>query len=188
MVIFKMIIIDLTADYIVSIDIRIKHFAYCVLFNDKIVEWKSVQLDLEGPGYRPKVFIDALKTRLGGSKFLPCSHVFIERQMNLAPGGGIGAFQHLTNLAIEALLYATCEAKFDSVSLVAPTSVDKFWAALYPEVHEPTPKKTSITWTMKCIEDGKVSFGDGLLEMFHQSRKKDDLADCLLQAIYAASL
>lgn len=171
-------IIDLTSDDvcdIVSVDIGSKNFAYICFKNGKIKNWELLNLNLP-KNYTPNVFFAKfakVSTKLNsfiGEKTV----LLVERQMNNSPRG-----MHknvVVNLLVEAYLFSSFMPICKCLS-ISPEEVRKHFQLKRCE----NKKKSSIEKVIDYLESSKFA---SWLQFFNGNKKKDDLADSLLQAVY----
>jgi len=186
---------------ILSFDVGIKNLAYCIFNSDtlKIVEWDIIDLNVEGfSGKIPSglynstakaandIHITLIKRLDTLPILLEVDYIVIEKQPSFNPkmriiGGCLQSYFYIRGIVDRTI----CPIK--SIEFFSPKHKLKCYTG--PELHLESKvkskyaqtKKMGILIAKKKLEefDENVTF----IEKFETSKKKDDLADCYLQAI-----
>jgi hypothetical protein len=169
---------------ILSFDVGIINLAYCI-FNSqtcKIVEWEVITLQ-ESSNYS-KLYINLIKALDSRPFLLNVDTVIIEKQPSFNPKMRIigGCLQ--TYFFIRGVVDRT-ESPINSVDFFSPKHKLKCYSG--PELKVTGKSKYSQTKKMGVLiarsKLDEYSDSENFKSIFEQSKKKDDLADCYLQAI-----
>ena len=172
---------------LISIDPGLKNLAFCVVTSTvHIVSWKRVNL-FERDNvltYSPKTYSMAVRmaftTMAAAARRVEARQVtvIIERQPTKV------RFQsnvHHRVIAVEAMLHALAVESGFECEEYAPQIVSR----LFKLRGERSKKKASSSLVEQLLQSDEclISSEGGLIEAFENSVKKDDLSDCLLQAL-----
>jgi hypothetical protein len=175
---------------VISWDIGIKNLAYCVMSGDyKIHEWDIITLQQDCK----KINVDLLTQRLLqilDDRFLDRSdftHVLIENQ----PSMKNPVMKSIQNIIYTFFHYIKLKHKFDyAVKLVSATSKLKVQSQVQiPDTilkiknKYAQKKKRAVFLCEYLLSDIVTNTGD-FRSYFSGSKKKDDLADCLLYNVW----
>ena len=163
--------------FLVSIDIGRKNLAVCILecVQRKVVFWRNFDVNLKA--YNPIVYRKQLEKIFLS---LPKGHIYVvERQM----------FKATKNCFIECILHSMIAYRLNHLPVpVNPRAVANFFALRDGKYFK---KKDAVFVCKQILKDEKnaaIKFGnESLRSAFLESKtteKMDDLADCLLQALY----
>jgi hypothetical protein len=176
---------------ILSIDLGIKNFALCSINTDyKINEWKRLEVEL--PEYYDPVSF-ALKIRdlvkdsiepllLGDILNESSTVVLIERQRHRTRGAAALSESILKVNFIEVQLHCFLLGK--SIS-VLPDYVSKYFGIQKKKDVKKSKKKAAIELVEVLLSNENSFLGKenpNMLKRFQDEKKKDDMADALLQA------
>ena len=188
---------------IVSFDIGYRNLAHVKLdHHNSVVEWVRTDLQLED--FHPSKTVPVIRNYMKQC-ILPMlddgvETIMLEQQryrQNSAPN----VFEHTIRVnSIEAMLwyalYEAVDGRSISLESISRQAVDRMWRSEWEEVH-PLPEDTSAPQRNRHKKIACVKLVDHWLdegERIHLSRpelkatfkaekKKDDMADCLLQAM-----
>lgn len=148
---------------ILSIDPGIKNLSFCIIDEVKIYEWKNIDLNkFEG------TMCEKLSFCLNNYDFSKCDIVLIERQPSI-------------NKKTVAIVHYL-EMYFINYAVILYNSKNKlkhYKGDKYDHLKSKyyRNKKMSVDMCTKLILKNSPFY-----DFFHNSKKKDDLADCFLQA------
>ena len=159
---------------ILSFDIGLKNFAYCVLSHDgkTIHHWENMNITAEANDTtndkRCLLIYTKLTERM--SKFEDCDIVLIERQMNK------------TMMIISAFveMYFTTHGK-EVVTYNASNKLENMEGNKKGKRNYSNRKKLSVELTKAFLKDNPQD--KEIVDMFYGLTKKDDASDALLQAV-----
>lgn len=175
-------VIDLTeeaaTERVLSIDIGSKNLACCLMEGEKILMLKLANLNVPSK-YSPLMYVSAAEEWLS-SLGLPfgCT-VLLERQMTGSPRrkGFSNANGHIHDLLL-GLVYP----RFREVFEILPKRVAAHWnieGLTYAK-----KKRSGIEIVRGLQQSYPEMFSKSALDYFEACQKKDDLADCILQALF----
>lgn len=147
--------------------------------NGKILNWELRNLEFPSQ-YNPSKYFKILDKYFQELKpsLRRSAIVLIERQLNGTVQGFNCSLR--TNLLIEALLFAIIGKEFSCFS-VLPQNVSKFFAL----ESGARKKQSAVAKALEMLKQDKLN--DKWEHFLIDQRKKDDLADCFLQALYFKS-
>lgn len=160
---------------LVSVDIGLKNLAVTHLNGKKISQWAKYDLMLDKT-YDPVSYARLLSEFINGFDFGDASFV-IERQRYRTMGRSAVCDRIIHLASVEVQLHTLLLHKTRAVE---PQKV----AAYYNLSPGPQKKKDSVEIVENWIKEGtdRLDFGD-YRNVLKSSKKKDDLADSLLQAV-----
>jgi len=186
--------------FIVSIDVGSTHFAFCIVDRQTshVTEWDSLDLSqlengmpsvLRGchqTGMRLKQWLNQVESRYGNDY-----SVVIEGQY-IAPRNNYN--KHLlSNMMIESQVAALFAGHCESLT---SNLVSSFIKRIYPDhtvansssYNYKSKKSSAVNLVLAILKTGSFAgesftVSTGLEESFLSCKKKDDLSDCLLQAL-----
>jgi hypothetical protein len=170
---------------ILSIDVGYRNLAICLLEDGRVVEWEVIDAIKENQGLPKRgndpIIIGLVTKSLWArqEKLLSADIVVIEKQPSRARvmrvlEGAIVAFFHMCRLAVP-----TCKvAKIDSFSARVKFEEYEHRLELKGKTKYAARKKASVEL---CTEYLKASGQES--ELFQKVKKRDDLADALMQGV-----
>jgi hypothetical protein len=170
---------------ILSIDVGYRNIAYVVITPEmKILAWHLTELNVDDT-YIPKQFANATRSFI---ESLPYEHGFatclIERQRFRSNGIGIIPEPILRGNVVEALLHAFLPLKQVQVESISPTHTKLQFLSAFNAQTNSTKKASAVTLVKALLSrPDLLQCSPVLRTYFMESSKKDDLSDCLLQAL-----
>ncbi|ORX46740.1 ribonuclease H-like protein [Hesseltinella vesiculosa] len=187
---------------VLSFDLGYRNLAFVVMDRHQCIQhWELVDLSMpKGYSYHPSVFLPLVRDRLVNGRIAPLLNqpnlaidaVLVEQQ-RARTGGSAIVFEHTLRVnTVETILWTTLTQMAPAIpKLAVPRRlVDETWtkdASLVDELTTPqlASKKRMGTHLMTAwLEQGKVTcVDDAMKQQFINAKKKDDLSDCLMQAL-----
>lgn len=156
--------------YIIAIDVGIKNLGICVfdLVKGQVVYWKNESLVPPGGKYIPMLNVQYVKDFIDRHKFYfeAAAQVIVERQMRC------------NMRIIEALLQSTF---YDRCLIISAHSVKKQYDLSTNNYRG--NKLKAVEFMTAFSQRNPTVFAEGVLQAL-DTRKKDDLADSFLLALY----
>jgi hypothetical protein len=191
---------------VLSFDLGYRNLAYCHLSRDaKILDWARVDLDL--PSFHPSVIAPVVRQFIRNKVLnnLKVADMVLVEQQRARSGGSFAVLESTLRVnCVEAVLWGgLCEAA-DLVKRpelkMAPLirqSVDRVWQAELDAVILENPqrfskikagyyhkKQAGSLLVQKWLDTNTVvNCSEEFKTMFGAEKKKDDLSDCLIQAL-----
>lgn len=191
---------------IISFDLGYRNLAYCHLNKDaKILDWARVDLDL--PSFHPSVVAPIVRQFIEDrvqANLKTTDRVLVELQ-RARSNGGHGVLEHTLRVnCVEAVLWAGLYEYVDKMkrphiqmTALNRRTVDMLWQPQLDQIILEYPdkfkklkpgyyykKRASMLLVEQWIEtDTEVQCNDHFKAMFEAEKKKDDLSDCLIQAV-----
>lgn len=162
--------------YIVSFDIGVKNLAYCYTNNEEILEWSII--DISGKDI----------TEISQTCMKKLYDIFNDKQINKVLIENQPVQKNPKMKSIQIMVYSffvnqkiNSNKEIDNILLVSATNKNKYTLKYDIEVPKCSTKyletkKRSIACTKLIIEQN-----ENWSTYFNSHKKKDDLADCLLQ-------
>lgn len=164
---------------IVSIDIGIKNLAICVIDESlKIYDWKVIDISSSSKKTEISDLATNIYSGLDNNDWSDINHVLIENQPVL---------KNPTMKTVQILVYGyfhslkmRCVSELDVrfISARSKLTVDNVVTCTKYKTKYKNSKMSSVLTTFEYLKD------HDMLCVFTDSKKKDDLADCFLQAVY----
>lgn len=182
-------IIDLTRDnIIISIDVGEVNLAYCVLdLSDvskvKVIDWKRVEVRIDGKSVSPETIglpISNLIKKLVNLYSADCIHALIEKQLRYQ-GNPATQYRIFLNGVVESALHTAFQMVGITALSMNPKEV-KQYHGIQGQTRE-QKKADAVNLVHELIETDAVEVTDEIRQYFLGSSKKDDLAECFLQAL-----
>ena len=122
---------------------------------------------------------------------LPSADMYILEEQSHRIGGGSGFLGISLRLrALEAMTYGVLRSKNSHVYSILPVRVSNYLELSETKAKSKLKKKKAVALVQQLLLEGKETpFGDIVtaseeqLNYFSSQKKKDDLSDCLLQAV-----
>lgn len=169
---------------VLSFDVGIINLAYCIFdsVSLKIIHWEIITLDNTAANYS-KLYINLIKALDQRPHLIDVDNVLIEKQPSLNPKMRIVAGCLQTYFFIRGVVDST--KPIDTVEFFSPKNKLKCYTG--PELAVPGKSKYAQTKQRGVLiaKSKLTEFHEPLerLYFFENSKKKDDLADCYLQAV-----
>ena len=169
---------------VLSFDVGIINLAYCIFDSVtlKIVHWEIITLDNTAANYS-KLYINLIKALDLRPHLIDVDNVLIEKQPSLNPKMRIVAGCLQTYFFIRGVVDST--KPINTVEFFSPKNKLKCYTG--PELTVPGKSKYAQTKQRGVLiaKSKLIEFHEPLerLYFFENSKKKDDLADCYLQAV-----
>jgi hypothetical protein len=180
---------------VISFDLGYRNLAYCHLSkNGEILDWRLVDLELDS--FHPSAIAPIVK-KLVKTSIVPQlkdAQAIIVEQQRARTGSGVSVLEATLRVnCVEAVLWTALVYEFANAAIIMKPirrqAVDRvFQDELDAIISEkgPTYKKKKATSSMvqSWLDSGTVVQCEAHLKaMFNQEKKKDDLSDCLTQAL-----
>jgi hypothetical protein len=168
---------------ILSFDVGIINLAYCIFDTStkKILHWEIITLDNSASNYS-KLYINLIKALDNREHLLEVDHVLIEKQPSLNPKMRIIAGCLQTYFFIRG---AVDRKTISNVEFFSPKNKLKCYTG--PELTVPGKSKYAQTKQRGVLiaKSKLTEYSEPIdrIHFFENSKKKDDLADCYLQAV-----
>lgn len=189
---------------VLSFDLGYRNLAYCRLDKDaKILDW--ARIDLELPSFHPSVVAPIVRDFLADrvTPNLPGTDTVLVEQQRARSNGSHTVLEHTLRVnCVESILWcglyeARDKHKHIMMTPVPRQTVDRVWQPELDQVALENPqqfarlkkgtyhkKRATTLLVQKWIETNSViDCSQEFKDMFHEEKKKDDLSDCLLQAL-----
>lgn len=166
---------------VISIDVGIKNLSYVILKGSKIIEWSILNIEPKKDESLCETMVYTLDKVL--ETFSDCDHVVIEKQPS----------RNNKMRIVEGLLnaYFVIKGKCDPNSSISKVITFSAKHKLNDHIKKmknfvgnkgyTARKKLSVEFTKQFLTEHDQE--PWVREMFYASKKKDDLADCLLQGL-----
>jgi hypothetical protein len=170
---------------ILSFDVGIVNLAYCIIEDFKIVKWEVISL-VNNKDYQ-ELYIDLINNLDSRKDYLldDIDTVLIEKQPSLNPKMRIISGCLQTYFFIRGVV--DCLNKIKSIKFYSPKHKLKCYTSSEPLNINASGSKYSRTKKMgvAICEKKLIEYNEPeeILTFFNKSKKKDDLADCYLQAL-----
>jgi hypothetical protein len=191
---------------VLSFDVGYRNLAYCHLTNDaRVLDWARVDLDL--PSYHPSVVAPVVRQFIQDKvqhNISATDRVVIELQRARTAGAHSVLESTLRVNCVEALLWCGLYEAADKTQrpqlpmmALARQNVDRVWQQELDAVVEENAgqfskikmgyyrkKQAGAALVQKWLDTNTViQCDDRFKAMFDEEKKKDDLSDCLIQAL-----
>lgn len=191
---------------VLSFDLGYRNLAYCHLSqNADILDWARVDLDL--PSFHPSVIAPVVRQFIKDKvhRNLKEADMVVVEQQRARSGGSFSVLESTLRVnCVEAVLWGGLYEAADSVKRpdikMAPLlrqAVDKTWQLELDDVIAENPerfkkikagyyhkKQAGSLLVQKWLDTNTViQCSDEFKYMFENEKKKDDLSDCLIQAL-----
>jgi hypothetical protein len=166
---------------VISIDVGIKNLSYVILKDTKIFDWAILNIEPKKNASLCETMVYTLDEHL--EKFVSCDHVIIEKQPS----------RNNKMRIVEGLLnaYFVIKGKCDKSSTINKVITFSAKHKLNDHIKKmknfvgkggyTARKKLSVEFTKQFLTEHEQD--DWVHKTFNASKKKDDLADCLLQGL-----
>ena len=142
--------------YILSVDIGIRNFAFTMY---STVEEKFILFRLLDLG-KVKDYVAKMRELSGTDPFQSADVILVERQMRSC----------MKTMAVSLRAF-----NYEKTVMVAPQSIKRHFKTAMKKHHK--NKKAGVVVARKYLDAQK-------LEQFEKMKKKDDIADCVLQTVW----
>lgn len=166
---------------VISIDVGIKNLSYVILKDTKIIDWSILNIEPKKNESLCETMVYTLDEHL--EKFVTCDHVIIEKQPSR--NNKMRVVEGLLNAYF--VIKGKCN-KESSISKVmtfsAKHKLNEYIKKMKNFVGKggySARKKLSVEFTKQFLSEHEQD--EWVYKTFDSSKKKDDLADCLLQGL-----
>jgi len=182
---------------VLSIDLGLKNLAMIRMTKEyEIIDWNKYDLELASSSFNPSNFNNQIKLFVSNNIKDEDKVILIERQRHRTFGRAQIPESIIKMFGLELLLYSHLDNERKSVRGICPRAISSFFelacspsASLPPSSPHSSPnsnvnrnkKKNAIIKVDKILKDNNYPIH--YRQFFENEKKKDDLADCFLQAM-----
>lgn len=185
--------IHIIEDVVISIDVGVRNCAFAIIkiFDNSVIGWQNTSLLDSQEKTTPDTISRSVHSfvndliALVADEGCRIAKVIVEDQMKFRPT----ARNHMTfyaNGIVSTAIISHFIARNIECSMCVPKKVSNYFSILGRNSRE--KKKLTCNLIKEMIAKNEIIFRyPSLKETFLASRKKDDMADCMLQALYINS-
>lgn len=184
----------------ISFDIGTRNMAYCIVTHDgtrsRITHWDNVDVKgrtIKDTTARMLALLDDIAysqcdfalptTVLVENQPSKVAQVIRTLQVYIVSYFDIVSMYHGRTDVVTRTISPHCKLQLTDVQPVAPTGGSRKAKQQCRRKKYQANKKAAVAAVQELLESGRVDADDSVKHIFTASKKKDDLADCLLQAL-----
>ncbi|KAI8092930.1 ribonuclease H-like domain-containing protein [Halteromyces radiatus] len=193
----KNIVLDvdrLLPSSVLSFDMGYRNLAFVQVSKERHIKaWQVVDLALEN--FHPSSMAPVVRQFVYDNirPLSPLEHILIEQQ-RARSNGSHGIFEHTLRVnTVEALLWCSLQECLTTTTMepilrrpvdqLWQDGLESLWSTNNGSEKKMNKKHASILLVQHWLDQQTVSCPDDLAHMFRLAKKKDDLSDCLMQAL-----